>query len=664
MNVVVQIQRMPEGIGRTLRFTQPGSIVLGRHDSCDLRLDSDQVSRQHARLTIGPDSFTIEDLSSNGTAVSTGEILRRARGVYQYGEHLSIGPFQITVADANAGLGRSRRMATGTDGPVRARPTDGPRGHHHARGGARAPRGGQMGPVQSGPVAIASHPPASYPGGQTPPPPVPMMHPHAAQAMHLSPSSAPAHLLQSSPTGHRLPTGPNGVMASGAYPVAPVQQRPQAQPAPPSAEPPFDPRTSEDVIALRRRIHSELLKNLDFAKIDPTRPDPSLRPRVLTALKRIVADVDAPILAKLDRDGFIGELLEEALGLGPLEPLLADPAVTEIMVVDPATIYVERGGKLQVTSTRFTDEERVRAVIERIVTPLGRRIDESQPLVDARLPDGSRVNAIIRPLALRGSCITIRRFPKRRLTVDDFIRLGSLTPRMAKFLERAVIAKKNVLISGGTGSGKTTLLNVLSGSIPSEERIVTMEDAAELQLHQPHVVSLETKHANMEGKGAFTIRDLVKNSLRMRPDRIVVGECRGGEALDMLQAMNTGHDGSLTTIHANSPVEALSRLETLVLMSGVELPSLAIREQISRSINIIIQQTRLPDGSRKITHISEIDELDDDGRFEVRPIFEFTQTGTDRDGRVVGEFEATGYLPSFIDELLARGIVKPGEPFL
>jgi pilus assembly protein CpaF len=420
----------------------------------------------------------------------------------------------------------------------------------------------------------------------------------------------------------------------------------------------------DEIIALRRRIHTELLKNLDFAKINPAGPDPSLRARVLTALKRIVRELDSKHLAHVDQDAFIGELLEEALGLGPLERLLADPSITEVMVVDPATIYAERDGQLELTETRFTDEERVRAVIERIVTPLGRRIDESQPLVDARLPDGSRVNAIIRPLALRGSCITIRRFPKRRLTVDDYVRRGSLTPRIAKFLERAVIAKKNILISGGTGSGKTTLLNVLSGSIPPRERIVTIEDAAELQLHQPHVVSLETKPANMEGKGAFSIRDLVKNALRMRPDRIVVGECRGGEALDMLQAMNTGHDGSLTTIHANSPVEALARLETLVLMSGVELPSLAIREQVARSIHVVVQQTRLTDGSRKITSVAEIDGLDASGRFEVRPIFEFEQTGVGRDGQVIGDFHATGYLPSFLDELLARGLIQPGEAFL
>ncbi|WP_394836803.1 Flp pilus assembly complex ATPase component TadA [Pendulispora rubella] len=440
---------------------------------------------------------------------------------------------------------------------------------------------------------------------------------------------------------------------------------PARAPSPPGRGSEHDDEDLVDVVALRRRIHQELLKNLDLAKIDPTRADdPSLRPRVLTALKRIVRDLDDDIPEDISRDAFIGELVEEALGLGPLEPLLADHTVTEVMVVDPTTIFVERAGKLEPTHTVFTDDERVRAVIERIVAPLGRRIDESQPLVDARLRDGSRVNAIIRPLALRGSCITIRKFPKKRLTTEDLVRLGSITPQMARFLDRCVVAKKNILISGGTGSGKTTLLNILSAAIPKDERIVTIEDAAELQLNQPHVVTLETKIANMEGKGAFTIRDLVRNALRMRPDRIVVGECRGGEALDMLQAMNTGHDGSLTTIHANSPEEALARLETLALMAGLDLPSRAIREQIGRSIHVIVQQSRMADGTRKITHISELDELEPDGHFETRTIFEYERTGVEEDGTVVGDFQATGYLPSFIDEMLVRGLIKKGGPYL
>ena len=668
MNVPIYVQRQTNGVVLdnvgNIDVVAPFDLMLGRNPACDLQLDSNEVSRQHARVSLGPDGYIIEDLSNNGTLTYTGDILCRGYLAFPYGTHFTIGPFRVTVGRPGQSerpfpIGDEATPARGTPLPAPAALPSFSGAHPHAHAHAPAP---VTGPVPS--IAHVHRAAAAYPTAQTP------RSGHAASVRPISPHSG-VSAATSMPASMPTP-----MPVQMPMPVAPFQPPPgYLMQAPPPAHMAMTPQEtararanelkhSEELINLRRRIHAELLKNLDFAKIDPSVVDPSLRPRVLTALKRIVLAQNAPILEQLDRDSFIGELLDEALGLGPLEPLLADASITEIMVGDPATIYVERGGCLELTQTRFTDEERVRAVIERIVTPLGRRIDESQPLVDARLPDGSRVNAIIRPLALRGSCITIRRFPKRRLTVEDFVQLGSLTPRIAKFLERAVIAKKNILISGGTGSGKTTLLNVLSAAIPSTERIVTIEDAAELQLHQPHVVSLETKHANMEGRGAFTIRDLVRNSLRMRPDRIVVGECRGGEALDMLQAMNTGHDGSLTTIHANSPVEALSRLETLVLMAGVELPSLAIREQIARSIHVIVQQTRLTDGSRKITHVSEIDELDPSGRFEVRNIFEFEQTGVTPEGRVIGDFEATGYLPSFLDEILARGLVKPGEPFL
>jgi pilus assembly protein CpaF len=392
--------------------------------------------------------------------------------------------------------------------------------------------------------------------------------------------------------------------------------------------------------------------------------DPSLRPRVLAALRRIVRKLDSRIRPEVDRDVLIGELVDEALGLGPLEQFLADREVNEIMVIDSDTIYLETAGRLVRADARFTDDERVRAVIERIVTPMGRRIDESCPLVDARLKDGSRVNAIIRPLALRGSCVTIRKFARNPLTLEKLIELQTLTPAISRLLVRSVIARKNVLISGGTGSGKSTLLNILSAAIPAGERIVTIEDAAELQLRQPHVVSLETRPANMEGKGEYTIRDLVRNALRMRPDRIVVGECRGGEALDMLQAMNTGHEGSLTTTHANSPSEALARLETLALMAGVDLPSRSIREQIASAVHLIVQVARLADGTRKITAVSELVGIDDDGRLEQAPIFEFVRTGTGASGEVLGRFRATGYLPSFLDEFIVRGLIGPGEPYL
>jgi pilus assembly protein CpaF len=415
-------------------------------------------------------------------------------------------------------------------------------------------------------------------------------------------------------------------------------------------------------LSLRREVHRLLLEHLDLGSVRALkRDDPSLRPRVLTALRRIVATLESRIPAEVDRDALVGELVDEALGLGPLENLLSDPTVSEIMVVDPDTIYVEQSGKLKLAPARFTDDERVRAVIERIVTPLGRRIDESSPLVDARLRDGSRVNAVIRPLALRGSAITIRKFSKTPLTLEKLVGFGAMTAQMGRFLTRCVIAKKNIVIAGGTGSGKTTLLNVLSSAIPQDERIVTIEDAAELQLAQPHVVSLETRPANMEGKGEYSIRDLVKNALRMRPDRIVVGECRGGEALDMLQAMNTGHDGSLTTTHANSPREAIARLETLVLMSGLELPIRAIREQIAGAVHILVQQARLSDGSRKVTAVSEVIGVDDDGEIEIVPIFRFVRSGTGERGKVLGEFCATGFLPTFLDQFELLGLVQPDE---
>ncbi len=417
-------------------------------------------------------------------------------------------------------------------------------------------------------------------------------------------------------------------------------------------------------VELRRRIHRMLLDHMDLAVLDRSKmADNVMRPKVREALKRIMAQIAQDLPPGTDQEQLMQEMADEALGLGPLERFLADGTISEVMVVDPHTIFVEKRGKLVRAEARFTDDEAVRSCIERIVTPLGRRIDESTPLVDARLKDGSRVNAVIKPLAIKGACITIRKFSKTPLGLNDLVGFGSLTDQMARFLTRSVIAKKNVVISGGTGSGKTTLLNVLSGAIPKDERIVTIEDAAELQLNQPHVVSLESRPANMEGKGEYTIRDLVKNALRMRPDRIVVGECRGGEALDMLQAMNTGHDGSLTTTHANSPREAINRLEVLALMSGIDLPARAIREQIANSVHLVVQQSRFSDGSRRVTWITEVVGLDDNFEIQLRPIFEFIRSGTGPDGKVLGEYRATGYLPSFLDVFMAYGLVT-GKDYL
>ncbi len=367
----------------------------------------------------------------------------------------------------------------------------------------------------------------------------------------------------------------------------------------------------------------------------------------------LIAEESVP-MTRTEKQRFIDEMIAEIQGFGPIDPLLKDPSISEVMVNSPQLVYVERGGKLERSHVQFRDNEHVLRIIEKIVSPLGRRIDESSPMVDARLPDGSRVNAIIPPLALKGPCITIRKFSKDPLTIDDLIRFGTVTEEMAMFLRACVEARLNIVVSGGTGSGKTTTLNVLSSFIPSDERIVTIEDAAELQLRQEHVVTLETRAANIEGKGAITMRDLVKNSLRMRPDRIVVGEVRSGEALDMLQAMNTGHDGSLTTGHANSPRDMLRRLEVMVLMAGMDLPVRAIREQIASAVDLIVQQSRLKDGSRRITHITEVMGMEGE-QITLQDIFLFEEKGRNEQGRVVGRQTPTGIVPSFIEKLQIAG---------
>lgn len=408
---------------------------------------------------------------------------------------------------------------------------------------------------------------------------------------------------------------------------------------------------------LRRALHKKLLEYLDLFNLDRDTMDPdAIRPSVLCGLRRIVADTFGQEKSPQEQERLVQELCHEALGLGPLEALLTDPAVSEIMVVDARTIFAERRGRIERTGLRFTDDDSVRAVIERIVTPLGRRIDESTPLVDARLRDGSRVNAVIPPLSVKGPCITIRKFAKDPLSLRDLIQRGSVSTDMASFLDRSVKVRKNILISGGTGSGKTTLLNALSGAVPALERIVTVEDAAELQLAQSHVVSLESRPANLEGLGQYTIRDLVKNALRMRPDRIIVGECRGGEAIDMLQAMNTGHEGSMTTTHANSPREAIARVETLCLMAGVDLPIQAVRQQIASSIHLVVQMARFYDGMRRITSVAEVAGIDDDGTVELRTIFEFCLETVGSTGDTEGEFVRTGYLPSYLDQFIAHGL--------
>ena len=407
---------------------------------------------------------------------------------------------------------------------------------------------------------------------------------------------------------------------------------------------------------LLKLIHQDLLENLDLKRVDMSgmsRED--LFAKTRTVVEQIVQRRRDSIPAGFSTENLIREIVHQAVGLGPIEDLLADDSVTEIMVNSYNRIYVERKGKIQPTGAQFLDNQQVIEVIRRIIAPLGRRIDETSPMVDARLFDGSRVNAIIPPLAISGPTITIRKFSRDPLGVSDLISFGAMTDNMARFLEMCVVHRKNICISGGTGSGKTTLLNVLSAFIPSTERIVTIEDAAELRLPQDHVVSMESKPPNLEGHGAITIRKLVINSLRMRPDRIIVGECRGGEALDMLQAMNTGHDGSLTTLHANTCRDAISRLETMVLMAGMDLPAKAILDQIASAVDIIVQTSRISDGSRKVTHITAVAGREGDV-ITLQDIFRFVQEGYDREGKVKGHFESTNSIPAFMHELKERGL--------
>ncbi|MDF3129711.1 ATPase, T2SS/T4P/T4SS family [Kiritimatiellaeota bacterium B1221] len=444
--------------------------------------------------------------------------------------------------------------------------------------------------------------------------------------------------------------------AQKTEPVKPATPKPVA--TPPPSLPPKKSLSPEARIRrnIKQQVHQELLDRLDLRRMTAENIEESgLQARARELVDQIINDVRERLPQGIDPQKLADEIYNEAVKLGPLEEYLEDDSITEIMVNGFDQIYLERGGKLVRGATTFVDDNSVQAIIERIVAPLGRRIDESRPYVDARLPDGSRVNAIIHPLSLIGPCVTIRKFSKKPFTVDKLIELGAITRGMALFSEICVKLRKNIIISGGTGSGKTTFLNVISSYLPDNERILTVEDAAELQLPQEHVVRLEARPANIEGTGAITIRDLVRNALRMRPDRIVVGECRGGEALDMLQAMNTGHEGSLTTVHANSPRDAMSRLETMVLMAGMDLPIRAIREQIGSAIHIVIQLARFQDGSRRVSKMTEVCGMEGD-RIVLQDLFEFKQTGIDENGKVLGNLVPSGNVPTFIQDIHARGL--------
>lgn len=469
--------------------------------------------------------------------------------------------------------------------------------------------------------------------------------------------------------------GPSDKLKIGVFDLDLSVQQPQpslaqsaeAAPQPPPGHgeklPVYDVQTStemytDEMLELARLIQSRVLEILNIAGSSINKiPTSAMRPKVEDALDQVLREVRHQIPVGISLEKFRSVLIDDLVGLGPLSPLLRASDVSEIMINGPDNVFVERGGIQYRTPVRFNGESHLQSIIQRIVEPLGRHIDAASPMVDARLDDGSRVNAVIPPLSLDGSLVTIRKFASKKLTDEDLIKFGSLNRQMAAFLKEAVRTRQNILVSGGTGSGKTTLLNILSQFIPEKERIITVEDSAELKLSHENLCRLEARPANIEGQGRITIRDLVINTLRMRPDRIIVGECRGAEALDMLQAMNTGHDGSMTTCHANNPRDALARLENMVMMAGFELPSSAIREQIASAINLIVQQTRLPDGSRKIVRISEVCGRENN-TILLQDIFTFEQEGYDENFKVLGRHRATGNIPRFIDELRQSGDLK------
>ena len=423
---------------------------------------------------------------------------------------------------------------------------------------------------------------------------------------------------------------------------------------------PTEKSQSSDFDALKRRIHTKLVDKLDLTRVGELEGD-VLRREIRLVVEHL-CDTEDTLLNRAERERLVEEVLDETFGLGPLELLLKDPTISDIMINGPKNIYVERRGKMEKTTVQFRDNNHLMQIIDRIVSKVGRRVDEVCPMVDARLSDGSRVNAIIPPLALDGACVSIRRFGSNPLKLEDLLNYKAFTPEMVMLLEGAIKARLNIVISGGTGSGKTTLLNTLSSFIPPTDRIVTIEDAAELQLQQDHVVRLETRPPNIEGKGAITATDLVKNALRMRPERVIIGECRGAETLDMLQAMNTGHEGSMTTLHANTPRDAIARMETMITMSGFELPLKAMRQQIASAVDLVVQANRLQGGARKITHITEVVGMEQE-TIVMQDIYHYSQEGINEAGRAYGRFESTGIRPTFMDRLEQAGVRLPASAF-
>jgi pilus assembly protein CpaF len=576
--------------GTVSHVDAPDESVIGKGAQSEVRLDSWRVGREHARLFKTASGILLEDLGAFGGVQVNERRVEAHFGPLAASDVIAIGPYKLHVTDQAANA-VSRKAAPASHGPA----------------SGSMPAAWQAGATQK----------SAAPGSATP-----------------ATGRQPGH-------GTLPPLGP--LASSNQHHASPL------------ASAIVDQERRQHEFEWRRKVHAQLLDTMDLRRHDiSSMSDELLRAETDKLIGQLIDGLGQAIPATLDRILLQKQVLDEAIGLGPLEELLADDSVSEIMVNRFDEIYVERGGQLSRHPLGFTGDRAVMGVIERIVAPLGRRIDESSPMVDARLKDGSRVNAIIPPLALKGACLTIRKFARHKLDAEDLVRAGSLNRAMATFLEICVVSRKNVIVSGGTGSGKTTLLNILSNFIPDSERIITVEDAAELKLHHAHLISLESRPANVEGKGAVPIRELVKNTLRMRPDRIVVGECRGAEALDMLQAMNTGHEGSLTTLHANTPRDGLARLETMVLMAGMDLPLVAIREQICSAVDIVVQQTRFACGTRVVTSITEVTGIES-GKVQIQELFRFQSQGYGEDGKVRGLFSGCDIVPGFYEELRATG---------
>jgi pilus assembly protein CpaF len=595
----------------------PDECIAGNSVGNDVYLNSWRVSKQHARFMNTPSGVLIEDMGSYLGLTVNGMRVSGQHGPLTPTDVVAIGPYKLRVATMPASAQSSEKNRRTSGLPDRR--VNGSAGNNQGierrsvnadRRSTRSPEE-QQGARQMGEAA-----------------PV-------AMAVPEEQKQSPAGRGQD-----RQVHADSPLPAEHPRVVKPLSKQKQLE------------------FEWRARLHSALLERMDLRRHDVSKmSDAQLREETNNFILEVITEMQDVIPAELDRDLLAKQVLDEAVGLGPLEELLQDNSVTEIMVNQFDKIFIERQGRLERHSLTFTSERAVLGVIERIVAPLGRRIDESSPMVDARLKDGSRVNAIIPPLALKGPALTIRKFAKRKMTAQDLVALGAMSEEMAAFLEICVAAHRNIVVSGGTGSGKTTLLNILSNFIPGEERIITVEDAAELQLHHDHWVSLESRPANGEGKGAIPIRELVRNTLRMRPDRIVVGECRGGEALDMLQAMNTGHDGSLTTLHANSPRDGLARLETMVLMAGMDLPLSAIREQVASAIHLIVQQTRFACGTRMVTSITEVTGIES-GKLQLQELFRFVNLGYGNgagNAKIRGYFTGCDMAPTFYEALRFSG---------